>query len=230
MERQLSRRGVLAAGAAALLLPLSGPLPAAARSSSVFPAVGSLSFAVWRGQERIGRQRFDFTDGSGHFTARYSSEFSFPLRGGRLWSYRNYGEEVWRDGWLDSLVTDTERDGRKSKLRLQREGQGLSGKVNNLQVSVSGYVVTTSLWHRDTPYTQVLLGHEDGITKVVNVAPLGRETVVTPDGAVTARRFALSGEIARNLWYAPGARLVKASWPGPEGEIVTLRLETEKAE
>lgn len=225
MERQLPRRRVLAAGAAALLTPLLPPLPAAARSSSVFPAVGRLDFSVWRTGQRIGSQRYDFSDGEGRFTARYRSEVSFALRGGRRWHYRNFGEEIWRDGWLDSLVTDTLRDGRKSKLRLRREGEGLSGKAGSLQISVSGYVVTTSLWHRDTPFTQVLLGHEDGFTKVINVAPLGSEAVATPQGEVTAKRYALSGEIERNLWYAPGARLVKASWPGPEGEIVSLRLD-----
>ncbi len=230
MDRELPRRRLLAAGAAAALLPLFAKGVSAARSSSVFPAAGSLTFGVWRANRRIGAQRYDFSEGAGHFTARYASAYSFALRSGRFWRYRGFGEEIWEDGWLASLVCDSARDGEKSKLRLLREGEGLRGKVNGLAISVSGYVVTTSLWHRDTPFTQVLLGHEDGRTKVVNVKSLGREEVATPDGALTARRYAMTGELERNLWYAPGARLVKASWPGPEGEIVILRLEAIDAE
>ena len=225
MERPLTRRAVLTAGLAAGLLPL-GRLPAlAARSSDVFPAPGSLDFAIERKGETVGAQRYAFRDGPGSFSVTYGSEQTFPLRGGRIWRYLHLGEEVWRDGWLDSLETETRRGGEVAALSLRREGEALYGTAGGQKISVSGYVITTSLWHRDTPFTQVLLGHEDGRTKVVNVAPLGRERLETPAGAVETRRYALSGEIERNLWYGPESRLLKASWPGPEGEILVLRLQ-----
>lgn len=224
MGKPHARRSFLATGLAAALLPLAAPPSLAARGNEVFPAPGSLLFDVFRGAARVGSHRFEFGDGPGYFTARYRSEYAFALRSGREWRYRNEGEEVWRDGWLDSLASDTLRDGKARKLRLQREGEALYGKADSLAISVSGYVITTSLWHRDTPFTQVLLGHEDGFTKVVSVARLGSETLQAPEGPVAARRYALSGEIERNLWYGPGARLLRASWPGPEGEILSLRL------
>jgi hypothetical protein len=227
MGNSLTRRSLLAAGLAGGLLSLDGRAARAARGTEIFPAPGSLVFAVRRRGETVGSHRFDFSDGPGYFTARYHSEFAFALKNGRAWRYRNYGEEVWRDGWLDSLVSDTLRGGKAHKLRLKREGEALYGKVDSLGISVSGYVITTSLWHRDTPFTQVLLGHEDGLTKVVNAVRLGSETVEAPEGPVTAKRYALSGEIERNLWYGSGARLLKASWPDPEGEILSLRLEEE---
>lgn len=224
MGTPLTRRSLLAAGLAAALLPLAGRPLRAARGSEVFPAPGQLVFGVFRGQERVGAHSFAFSDGPGRFVARYATEFSFALAGGREWRYRNEGEEIWRAGWLYSLESDTRRGGENHRLRLKRDGEALYGKADGRSISVSGYVITTSLWHRDTPFTQVLLGHEDGFTKVVNVTRLGSETVEAPEGPVVARRYALSGEIERNLWYGPGARLLRASWPGPEGEILVLRL------
>lgn len=227
MDSETSRRRVLVLGAAAALLPLTGAAAATrrARGTEVFPAPGSQVFAVHRQGRQVGTQRYDFSEAAGSFTVRYGSELAFSLKNGRAWRYLNLGEEVWRDGWLDSLQTETRRGDQRRELRLQREGEALYGTADSLQISISGYVVTTSLWHRDTPFSQVLLGHEDGRTKVVNVAALGRDTVATPEGEAEARRYALSGELEYNLWYGPGARLLKASWPGPEREIVTLELE-----
>lgn len=218
------RRFLAAAGCAAALLPLTGRPLAAARGSEVFPAPGKLVFDVFRGGERVGTHSFEFADGPGRFVARYRSEIAFALGSGREWRYLNDGEEIWRDGWLDILTSDTRRGAADHRLRLEREGAALYGRADGRAISVSGYVITTSLWHRDTPFTQVLLGHEDGFTKVVNMLRLGSETVEAPEGPVSARRYALSGEIERNLWYGPGARLLRASWPGPEGEILVLRL------
>ena len=223
MEIAITRRQALLFGAAAAL-----PAPsarAATRGSEVFPAPGDLVFAVERKGAVVGAQRYAFSEGPGSFTVAYGSEFAFPLKGEESWSYLHLGEEIWRDGWLDSLDTETRIGAEVMTLSLRRDGEALYGTAGSLKISVSGYVITTSLWHRDTPFTQVLLGHEDGRTKVVNVARLGREDVATPGGPVAAKRYALSGEIERNLWYGPESRLLKATWPGPEGEILALRLE-----
>lgn len=226
MDIAISRRRALVFGAAAALLPLTARAATRdVRSSDVFPAPGSLEFAVERNGAIVGMQRYSFREGSGSFVVRYGSELDVPLGGGRTWRYLHLGEEVWRDGWLDGLETETRLGEEVTTLSLHRRDDALYGIAAGQKISVSGYVITTSLWHRDTPFTQVLLGHEDGRTKVINVAPLGRESVATPAGPVEARRYALTGEIERNLWYGPESRLLKASWPGPGGEILVLRLQ-----
>src|SRR3546814_8065561 len=86
-----------------------------------------------------------------------------------VFRFTHRAEEVWRRGWLHSLVSATDDDGTLWRLQAERSDDALRGRVNDVAFSVSGFIVPASLWHRDTTKSRALLDTIDGRLKMVDI-------------------------------------------------------------
>lgn len=212
--RMQSRRAAMAmlAGAGAALV-----LPARARAERVFPAAGRVDFAGRRQGAKAGTYRFRFAQQPGRFTVRTDIDLDVRAGAAPLWRYVHHAEEVWRDGWLDAVVADTDDDGRRFQVRAEREAGIFTGTVNGAAFTVSGYIIPASLWHRDTPDSEILFDTVDGRVKVVRSTLLGSENVPVGKTTVSSRHYAITGEIVRDVWYDTECSLVRIVLPGRDG-------------
>ncbi len=216
----MRRRELLAltaATAAAALLPA-----AAARACPVFPADGALDFLVLRHGVVIGTHRIRFARDAGRFLVRSDVEIETALPGAPPARYVHHAEEVWVEGWLHAVVSDTDDGGRLHRLRAERRDGIFQGTINGAAFTASGYIVPSSLWHRDTPRSKALFDIVDARFKVVRARLIGRDWVPGPDGRVEAKRYALFGELPRELWYDLDCNLVRAAWLAPDGSRIVL--------
>ncbi len=226
----MDRRGFLELGfamaaAAGTLLP--GP---AAGACPVFPADGELDFLVLRDGVVIGTHRIRFARKAGRFVVRSDIEFEIGppygppdgLPGAGPVRYVHHAEEVWVDGWLHAVVSDTDDDGRRTRLRAERRGGIFQGIINGSAFTASGYIIPSSLWHRDTPFSEALFDVVDGRLKIVQPRFVGRDRVPGPDGRVEARHYALGGMLAREIWYDLDCGLVRAAWRARDGSRLVL--------
>ena len=213
--RQLSRRATfgLASGAfVALLLPSRR-----AMAKRVFPADGEVEFVARRQGSVAGGHRIRFSRAAGAFTVRSDIVLDVRTGGAPLRRFVHHAEEVWRDGWLDAVVSDTDDDGRRFQVRAAREADIFTGTVNGAAFTVSGYIIPSSLWHRDTPDSQALFDTVDGRVKIVRGELVGREDVPVGGTTTTAQHFTITGGITRDLWYDADCRLVRIALPGRDG-------------
>lgn len=214
-SRQLTRRatvGLMYGALAVLLLPARR-----AAAERVFPATGDVEFVARRQGRVVGGHRIRFAHTVGIFTVRSDIVLDVRTGGATLRRFVHHAEEVWRDGWLDAVVSDTHDDGRRFRLRAERKAGIFTGTVNGAAFTVSGYIVPSSLWHRDTPDSQVLFDTVDGRVKVVRGKLLGREDVPVGKATVPARHFAVTGGITRDVWYDAECSLVRIALPGRDG-------------
>jgi len=208
----ITRRTVLAgalAGGAVLALPLGAPGRAAP-----MPGEGVATFRIVRAGSRIGTHEltFDRLSGGGE-RVRTAIDIEVTVFGFSAYRYTHRAEEIWRRGVLDALDTKTERsNGPNKQVQARREGDTLRISGSGGEHAAEGSVLTTSLWHRDTPRQSRLLGIEDGTLKSVEGRFVTNETVDTPEGEVNAKRYAVRGEFARDLWYGPDGRLVRVEF------------------
>lgn len=217
----MERRRFLELGAATLaggaLLPA-----AAARACPVFPADGTLEFLVLRHGAVIGTHRICFARQAGRFLVRSDVEIETGLPGVPLAHYVHHAEETWVDGWLYAVVSDTDDDGRLYRLRAERRDGIFQGTINGAAFTVSGYIIPSSLWHRDTTASEALFDIVDARVKVVRPQLIGRDRVPGPDGRVEARHYALRGELPRELWYDLDCGLVRVAWLVRDGSQIVL--------
>ncbi|GAB4394120.1 MAG: hypothetical protein Tsb0032_16350 [Kiloniellaceae bacterium] len=211
---------LLAGGATVLGLGGLGGVPA--RACDLFPRQDGWRFLVLRHGNVIGEHRFDFSRRDGDFVVEVAIDIAVEMLGLTLFRFTHRAEEVWRDGWLQSLVTATDDDGTLWRVESERRDGALRGRVNGLGFDVSGFVVPASLWHRDTPRSQALFGTIDGRVKVVRSEDLGEQAVPVGGQPVPARHWRLTGELQRDIWYGPDCGIARVSFPARDGSQITL--------
>ena len=208
----------------------------AAGACPVFPADGELDFLVLRDGVAIGSHRIRFAREAGRFVVRSDIEIEAAPPGppgppgappgaapdAPPARYIHHAEEVWVGGWLHAVVSDTDDDGRLYRLRAERRDGIFQGIVNGTAFTVSGYIIPSSLWHRDTPASEALFDTVDGMVKVVRPRFVGRERVPVRGQPVEARHYALRGQIRRDLWYDADCNLVRAAWRARDGSRIVL--------
>lgn len=216
MQRRQALR-LLGGGAAALGF---GAFPAGA--CELFPKQDGWRFLVLRHGNVIGEHLFTFSRRNGDFVVEVAIDIAVDLLGVTLFRFTHRAEEVWRDGWLHSLVSATDDDGTLWRLESERRDGALRGTVNDVGFDVSGFVIPASLWHRDTPKTQVLFGTIDGRVKVVKSEALGEEPVTAGGRQVQARHWRLTGQLERDVWYGPDCGIARVTFPARDGSLITL--------
>ena len=194
----------------------------AAGACPVFPADGELDFLVLRHGVAIGSHRIRFSREAGRFVVRSDVEIETAPPGAPLFRYVHRAEEVWVGGWLHAVVSDTDDDGRRTRLRAERRDGIFQGIVNGMAFTVSGYIIPSSLWHRDTPASEALFDTVDGMVKVVVPRLVGRERVPVKGKPVEAKHYALRGQFRRDLWYDADCNLVRVAWRARDGSRIVL--------
>ena len=219
----MERRRLLQLTGAALAAALLSGLPArTARACPVFPPDGEIAFLVLRHGTVIGTHRIRFARAQGRFVVRSDVEIEAGVPGAPLLRFVHHAEEVWVDGWLHAVVSDTDDDGRRYRLRAERRDGIFQGSVNGRAFTVSGYIIPSSLWHRDTPASGALFDTIDGMVKVVRPRLIGAERVPVGGKPVLAKHYALSGAFRRELWYDADCNLVRVAWLARDGSQIVL--------
>lgn len=220
----MRRRHLLSAAAAGAAL-LAAP-PAFAGCRTLFPPTSEITYRVRREGETIGTHRVAFLRDGPDFLVRTDIDIAVKVLGFTAFRYRLKAEETWREGWLHALHSETNDDGERWKLRGERQGEAgeaaLSFVVNGKRRTVSGYVLTSSLWHRDTPREQALLDIVKGRVRLIRGIRRGEEAVPVGDGEVTAEHWSIEGELRREVWYDADCRLVRVEFPAKDGSWITV--------
>ncbi len=221
----MQRRRLLQLSGAALaatLLPATHLPLRAAGACRVFPPDGEVDFMALRHGRVVGRHRIRFSRAGGRFIVRSDVEIEAGPPSAPLFRFVHHAEEVWVEGWLHGVVSDTQDDGRRYRLRAERRDGIFQGIVNGMAFTVSGYIIPSILWHRDTPASEALFDTVDGMVKVVVPRLVGRERVPVGGKPVEARHYALRGQIRRDLWYDADCNLVRVAWRARDGSEIVL--------
>ena len=227
MEMYPTRRSLLA-GLGAGLATACLARPSSSRASPVFPADYSLRFAAEAASQPAGDHRLTVQRNSqtGRLTVRSESRLFLPNRTQSNGltaplAFEHFAEETWADGWLHGLVSDSRVGSSRHQVRAWRQGRALRGTRDGRGFALSGYLMTASGWHRDTPLAEGLVDAVDGKIKRVHGLKRASEQVQTGWGPVEATRWTLSGELRRELWYDAEGRLIRFALPAPSGIAVT---------
>lgn len=191
----LDRRAVLGGLAAAGGLFLSGPAGALRLPA---PQSRQLTFDIRREGASIGRHAVRFSRDGDLLEVDIEIDISVSLALIPLFSYRHRNREVWRDGRLASLDSETDDDGEHLKVAVRRRGVGLWVEGTDGGFLAPADVLPTSYWNPRTVEQSRLLDSQHGRLLAVSPRLIGEERL--PGGP--AWRYRLSGDLNLDLWYA----------------------------
>lgn len=220
------RRTLLAAGLAGAGLSLLPAVSRARAETCVFPPSETIHYKILRKGDKLGEHIASFTRDGNTLIARNDMEIVARLLGIPVYRYEHTSEEIWNDGWLTAVRSKTNKDGKKKRLEGSRSDHALRYTADGQKRTLSGYVLTTSLWHRDTPHERNLLDIEDGDVKTVQGHLVGTEEVPVAGNMVQAKHFRLASggrDAWREVWYDDACRLVRVEFEnGKDGSRITL--------
>ncbi len=206
-----------------LLLQASGS--AASAATAVEPAPDAhLDFTVIRNNAVIGHEQIDRTLRNGSATVSIRAEIVVRFLLVPVYRFEQTSSEVWRQGHLVSLSSDTNDDGTSHTLRVEAKGGVLEVDGDGKRSQAPETIIPASLWNEDIVKQSVVLNTITGAKMSVTVTDRGDETISSRGRQVRAHHYTLSGELQRDLWYDASGTLVQVAFKAKDGSDILYVL------
>lgn len=182
------------------------------------------AFAVDRNGTQIGHHRLRFIRDGARLNVEIDIQLEVKLAFITLYRYRHSNRELWEDGQLLSFTSRTDDNGTPHQVRARRAGEVILVEGDQGPVEAPGDAMPTTYWHRSFLDAPVWIDTQSGGLKRCQVTPKGTVRIAAAGSSVAADRFAITGDLFLDLWYAQD-HWVKLEFAGSDGSIIDYRLE-----
>ena len=189
------------------------------------PPSGEMAFDLKRKGKRkpVGFQHFKFTpneDGSLNVDTYIQIDIYFgPFR---VYKYRHFNSEVWRDGKLIKLSSQTNRNGKKQFVEIYKQDGKLIENASRRSGELPPDIISTTYFNPLFVRQKQIVNTQDGRVFPMEVTYVGRETVPTYQGDVEAERFHTQGKLAIDIWYTTQGRWVRTEFAVGKNIVVEM--------
>ncbi len=188
------------------------------------PEGGILSFDIVRNGSAIGTHTYRFDQYGERTEVRIKTEVDFRLLLIPVYRFEHESHEVWENGRLSSLESNTNENGTLVKLQVFRDEGLLMVMGEDGELHVDREIIPASLWNRMMLERKETLMTISGNLKQFEVTYVGQENVEFPGATSPAQHFRLSGEFERELWYDANDILVRVQFEASDGSTVAYVL------
>jgi hypothetical protein len=229
--------------AAAVILSVLGSTSVSAAND--FPYGQTLGFTVYRNGQEIGRHTLSFAQDGANRVVTTTLNLAVKAMGITAYRYVHADKEVWNGDTLQALDSQTDDNGKKYKVHVQRGAKGLTvdrespPDAFNASTADQGLqpptfehetlpadILPTSHWNIAQVKRSVLLNTQYGTQAHVQITPMGREPVKTSSGAtLEATRYHYTGDIRMDQWFDDRGRWVKGTFSAPDGSTIDYVLQ-----
>ena len=197
------RRMIAGLAIAALALPAAAALTAET----------DIPFRVDMGGAPIGSHTVRFEEHGEDLHVFIDIQLKVGLAFITLYRYEHSNHEIWRDGRLVSIETETNDDGEAFSVRGEAVEGGFRVTGAEGEILLPAEVAPTSYWTADMLDAPAFLDTQRGVAASLSIAPVGDERVELPSGErLAACRVQFSGDLDLDAWYDADGRWVKMAF------------------
>jgi hypothetical protein len=131
--------------------------------------------------------------------------------------------EIWQDGRLIRFESHTDDNGRRIAVVARANGGSMVIEGPDGPREAPSTVVPTDPWNQNVVDRTLLFDRTDGKVLQVNVADAGKEPIQVDGRTICARKFIVSGDLERELWYDPAGARVRSRFRREGGAITITR-------
>ena len=197
------------------------------RLLALIPSAGSLDYEVIRGGERIGTHSVVFQREASHLSIATRTDISVEFLGITLYRFHYDAKEDWIDGRLTRLTSRTNNDGKTLGVDLVLANGRLHGTCSNgTTLDLPASLLPVSVWHPGILRRTVLFDQYNCVERQVQTADRGIEPIFAKGRTLTARHYAMTGQLRRDIWYGSDGQTVQVRFPAKDGSEITFVLLT----
>jgi hypothetical protein len=150
---------------------------------------------------RIGTQVASFARRGDDLVVTIRIDLAIRIAGMTLYTFESEGTEVWRDGRLIAASAVTNDNGREKRVTARADGERLIVEGPRGRAEAAQPAGTVNFWNHEALAARVLIEPTSGRVYRIAIAPRDREPIKAMERTVTARKYAVSGDVAGALWY-----------------------------
>jgi len=200
-------------------------------SSMIFTpaAKQALKFTVYRDDAPIGHHNFSFRPKGDKLEVDIDVDLEVKMMFVTAFKFRHIASEVWENGKLLRMESETDDDGDPYKVKVERLGNGMVVEVNGQRRLAPGDILPSNLWNRAILTEDKILHPILGEVLPLEVTKLGKREIKTENvGTIATEGFKIvGGEIfQREVWYSKDGRLIEVGFNTPlDGSRITYKLD-----
>jgi hypothetical protein len=220
VQRRLFSLGLILGWAALPAIAVVMPAGAAA-----IPADGKLDFTVYRDGDEVGSHEIVFRQSGNQTEVDVVTDIVVTVAFVPVYRFEQEAHEIWKDGQLVSLVSQTNDDGTAHQLEVHEDGASLDVIGDGVTSQAEKSIIPASLWNPEIVQQSMILNSLSGGELAVQVAYVGEEAVAVKGNQVQARHYSMTGQFERELWYDNDGVLVRVEFKGKDGSDIQYVIE-----
>lgn len=198
--------------------------PATWRSVLAAVPEEDIDFAVYRNGDWFGHHKLSFNQGNDRLTVDIEIAFDYKLGFIPLYRYRHRNREVWADGKLIEIDTETDDNGTLYEVLGRSDGERLRIEGADGKLDLPGDTLPSSYWHEATVERETWLDTQHGRLLRSNVTRKPNEQIMVKDDTVQASAYELEGDLTCTLWYHEN-HWVGLRFLAPDDSVIDYRIE-----
>ena len=183
----------------------SNQIHAAESTSRQDSNIEELNFQVLLDDSEIGFHRFRVEKTPNSQTINIDANFKVTFLGIPFYRYKHTNREMWRNGCLESIASNTDDNGDRFVVEGSRNPSGFSINTAKDQQDINNAcVMTFAYWNKNFLKRQQLLNSQNGDWLPVDIDFIGAENVSFGGEKLTAEKYRIRNpekEIDITVWY-----------------------------
>lgn len=203
-----------------VLLAIAAPVYAAA---PLPVESGKAEYVVKRSGSPIGTLKINFKRDGNRLVATSDYSIKVKLLAIVLYRYDKRMVETYENERLIAYETDIDDNGTKLQVRVTRKTDALSIIHPKGTLTAPFGLYPSTYWPPATIEQTQMIDSSDGILMNVQTVAAGAEDVTIDGRTVSAKRYRMSGDAVRDLWYdAETGAWLKMKFKGSDDSIIEI--------
>ena len=192
---------------------IAGIFLLASPAMSKEPYEGKLAFDVMRGGKLIGRHIITFREVDDEIYVDIEVSLQVKIGFLTVFRYGHTNREVWRDGRLVSVTTNTDDNGKPFEVSAEKRADGFHVQTLAEESVLPTTIIPTSYWNSKILKNLRWFDTQRGILLEINLEEGDIEPVALANGqSIEARRYDVTGDLNQTVWYTPEGEWVKLAF------------------
>lgn len=189
------------------------------------PDTNRIAFRVVRDEVDIGSHELTFRRDGERLDVDIAIDLKVTFLGVALYRYSHRARETWQGDRLIALETATDDNGTPYKIVGRAGTEGFTLSSGGKETVFPADAFPSSHWNRAWLQGRPLINTQKGEKIAYTIAPRGEESVATAGGSANAERFAVTGDLRKDIWFDAAGRWVKTRFDAPDGSSIFYVLQ-----
>ena len=174
--------------------------------------LNSIAFQINQDGSKVGHHTVNFHKIGRNLHVDIEIDINIQVLFISIYSYKHRNTEIWQDGKLLSIETETDDDGEKHWVRGKAEEGVFKVSSSSGDFVAPATIIPTSYWSQKTTAQSVLLDTQHGKLLDVTIKELDDTALDSPSVDISARHFVVTGDLDLYLWYSQTGDWIKTAF------------------